>query len=165
MERSRCRYSSIWEALPSCLATLRHVDLDMNEVWISNCGSQATELAPKRGDVHWVEHGFQGFEWRIGGAAPQHISKPGPVTLARMTRVCGESVMLIASGRALEQPREKPAETYWEFSPHTFVRLNADARTFAQKVRCNHLHLVYGEYVPHLVECCRVLGVRPIVLE
>jgi L-fucose isomerase len=71
--------------------------------------------------------------------------------------------MLIAGGEALDAPRAKLDKTYWAFSPHTFVRLDSDARKFAQELRCNHLHLVYGDYVPHLLETCRVLGIRPIL--
>ena len=149
---------------PVLFGDVRHVNLERGEVWISNCGSQATELACSRREVHWVEHGFEEFEWKIGGAAPQHVSKPGRVTLARLTRVDGEHVMLIAGGECTEQSREKLKETYWGFSPHSFVKLDADARTFAQELRSNHLHMVYGDYVPHLTECCRVLGIRPIVV-
>jgi L-fucose isomerase len=149
---------------PVLFGDVRHVDLEKNEVWISNCGSQATQLAASRREVEWVAHGFQEFRWKIGGAAPQHVSKPGRVTMARLTRQAGEYVMFIASGEAVGYARSKLAETHWEFSPHSFVRLDVDARRFAQELRCNHLHMVYGDYVPHLVECCRVLGVRPIVL-
>ena len=148
---------------PVLFGDVRHVDLEQGEVWISNCGSQATELACNRGEVHWVEHGFEEFEWKIGGAAPQHVSKPGRVTLARLTRIEGDYVMLIAGGECTEQSRDKLKETYWGFSPHSFVKLDADARMFAQELRSNHLHMVYGNYVPHLIECCRVLGIRPIV--
>ena len=28
----------------------------------------------------------------------------------------------------------------------------------------HHLAMVYGDYVPHLVECCRVLGIKPILV-
>ena len=70
---------------PILFGDVRTVSLDQGEVWISNCGSQATELAKNRKEVHWVEHGFQEFEWKIGAAAPQAVSKPGRVTLARLT--------------------------------------------------------------------------------
>jgi L-fucose/D-arabinose isomerase len=149
---------------PVLFGDVRHVDLAKGEVWISNCGAQATQLARSRKDVRWIEHGFQEFKWKIGGAAPQHISRPGHVTLARLTRIAGDYIMLIAGGEALDEPPEKLGETYWEFSPHSFVKLDADPRAFAQELRCNHLHMVYGDYVPHLIECCRVLGIRPIVV-
>jgi L-fucose/D-arabinose isomerase len=149
---------------PILFGDVRTVRLEQGEVWISNCGSQATELAKSRKDVHWVEHGFKEFRWKIGAAAPQAISRPGRVTIARLTRSAGDYVMLIAGGEALDAPRAKLQETFWAFSPHTFVRLDADARRFAQELRCNHLHMVYGDYVPHLVETCRVLGIRPILV-
>lgn len=150
---------------PILFGDVRHVNLRQGEVWISNCGSQATQLARSRKEVYWVEHGFQEFEWKIGGAAPQAVSKPGRVTMARLTRIAGGYVMLIAGGECLDVPREKLNETFWSFSPHSFIKLDADPRTFAQELRCNHMSLVYGDYVPHLVECCRVLGIRPIVVD
>ena len=149
---------------PVLMADVRTVNLDQGQVWLSNCGSSATQLACSRQDVHWVEHGFREFEWKIGATCPQYVCRPGRVTLARMTRIAGEYVMLITGGECLQEPREKLEETYWEFSPHAFVKLDADPRAFAQELRCNHLHVVYGDYVPHLVECCRVLGIRPIAI-
>jgi L-fucose/D-arabinose isomerase len=150
---------------PVMFGDVRTVRLQDGEVWISNCGSQATLLAGSRRKVHWVPHGFQEFKWKIGGAAPQTVAKPGRVTLARLTRVAGDYVMLIAGGESQDYPLAKLEETYWGFSPHAFVRLDADPRRFAQELRSNHLTLVYGDFVPHLLETCRILGIRPIVVD
>ena len=114
--------------------------------------------------MHWVEHGFKEFEWKLGGAAPQAVNRPGRVTLARITRQAGDHVMLITSGECMDVPHEKLQETHWDFSPHAFVRLDADPRAVARELRSNHLSLVYGDYIPHLEETCRVLGIRPIVV-
>jgi L-fucose isomerase len=149
---------------PVLMADVRTVNLDSRQVWISNCGSSATQLAPSRNDVHWVAHGFEEYEWKLGGACPQYVVRSGDVTLARLTRDAGDYVMLIARGRALAEPREKLGETYWGFSPHAFIELEAEPREFAQALRCNHLHMVYGDYVDHLLEFCRVLDVRPILV-
>jgi L-fucose isomerase len=150
---------------PVMFGDVRTIRLQEGEVWISNCGSQATQLAASRKQVHWVEHGFQEFQWKIGGAAPQAVNKPGRVTLARLTRTAGEYVMLIVGGECLPYPLEKLKETHWVFSPHAFVKLDADPRGFAQELRSNHLSLVYGDYVPYLLETCRVLGIRPILVD
>ena len=147
---------------PVMFGDVRTIRLREGEVWISNCGSQATQLASNRKQVHWVEHGFQEFHWKIGGAAPQTVNKSGRVTLARLTRAAGEYVMLIVGGECLPYPLEKLKETHWGFSPHAFTKLDADPRAFAQELRSNHLSLVYGEFVPHLAETCRVLGIRPV---
>ena len=149
---------------PVLMADVRTVSLEKGQVWISNCGSSATQLAGSRQEVHWVEHGFQEFEWKIGGACPQYVAKPGRVTLARLTRAAGDYIMFIASGECLQEPREKLQETHWGFSPHAFIQLDCDPRVFAQELRCNHLHMVYGDYVPHLLELCRVFGIRPIMV-
>ncbi len=150
---------------PVMFGDVRTIRLKEGEVWISNCGSQATLLAASRKQVHWVEHGFQEYRWKIGGAAPQAVNKPGRVTLARLTRAAGEYVMLIAGGKCQPYPLEKLQETHWGFSPHAFVKLDADPRAFAQELRSNHLSLVYGDYAPHLVETCRVLGIKALLVE
>ncbi|MCY3947320.1 MAG: hypothetical protein OXF44_13675 [Anaerolineaceae bacterium] len=149
---------------PVMFGDVRTIRLVEGEIWISNCGSQATTLAKDRSQVHWVEHGFQEFEWKLGGAAPQAVNRPGRVTLARITRQAGEHVMLITGGECLDVPHEKLGETHWDFSPHAFVRLDADPRAVARELRSNHLSLVYGDYIPHLEETCRVLDIRPIVV-
>jgi L-fucose isomerase len=149
---------------PVMFADVRTIRLQEGELWLSNCGSQATLLADSRQQVHWVPHGFQEFNWKIGGATPQAVNKPGRVTLARLTRIAGDYVMLISSGECLPYGLDKLEETYWGFSPHGFVKLDGDALQLAQELRSNHLHLVYGDYVAHLQETCRVLGIRPIVV-
>jgi len=35
--------------------------------FLCNCGSQPTDMAPSKKDVHWVHEGLQEFEWAIGG--------------------------------------------------------------------------------------------------
>jgi L-fucose isomerase len=149
---------------PALFGDVRSVNLEENQVWISNCGSQPTQFAPTRKDVHWQQHGFKEFHWKIGACTPQYVAKDGAVTLARLTRAAGEYVMLIAQGECILEPREKLKRTYWECAPFAFVRLKADARHFAQSLRSNHIHMVYGEYLPHLLETCRALGIRPIVV-
>ena len=150
---------------PVLFADVRHVDLADRQIWLSNCGSSATQLASSRSEIRWVNHGFNEYTWKLGAATPQYVCKGGRVTLARLTRVAGEYVMLIAGGRCIEEPREKLAKTHWEFSPHAFVEVDGDARQVAEELRSNHLHMVYGDYVSHLVEACRVLEIRPIVVD
>jgi L-fucose isomerase len=150
---------------PALFGDVRSVNLEENQVWISNCGSQPTQFAPSRKDVHWQKHGFKEYRWKIGACTPQYVANGGPVTLARLTRVAGEYVMLIAPGECILEPREKLKRTYWECAPFAFVRLQADACTFAESLRSNHIHMVYGEFVPHLLETCRVLDIRPILVD
>ena len=144
---------------------VRWLDPDANVLRISNCGSQATDLAKSKKDVHWVKHGLQELPWKHGAMCPQCIGKPGRVTMARLSRIEGQYVMLIAGGESLELPREALKETYWEFSPHTFIRLDAPSERFIANLRSNHIHHMYGDWRRELIHLCRVLKIRPIPID
>jgi L-fucose isomerase len=49
--------------------------------------------------------------------------------------------------------------------PHAFTRLATSASRFLQSFPTNHIHGVYGDYVPELLQVCDLLRVRPVVLE
>ena len=146
-------------------ADVRWLDPETNVLRISNCGSQATDLAKSPKEIHWVKHGLQELPWKHGGMCPQCVSKPGRVTLARLSRISGEYVMLITGGESLDKSRDALKETYWEFSPHTFIKLDAPTPAFVDCLRSNHIHMMYGNYQNELLETCRVLNIQPVVPE
>lgn len=135
---------------------------EKNLVTLCNCGSQPTDLAPSRKEVHWVHEGLQEFEWVIGGCCPQYVAKPGRVTMARLGRINGEYVMLILSGEARQYPREKLDEINPQ-QPQAFVQLDCTPEQFIAELRCNHIHLIYGDFSRELAVLCRVLKIRPIL--
>ncbi len=132
-------------------------------VTLCNCGSQPTDFAPSRKDVHWVHEGLQEFVWKIGGACPQYVAKSGIVTMSRLSRIDGEYVLLIMKGEAIEYPREKLTEVNAQ-QPQAFVKLYASEDDFVDNLRCNHIHMVYGDYVEELKVFCEISGVRAIVI-
>ncbi|MDD2764632.1 MAG: hypothetical protein PHE83_11720 [Opitutaceae bacterium] len=146
-------------------ADVRNLDLKTNTLRISNCGSSATELAGSRKEVIWVKHGLQELPWKHGAMCPQCVSRPGRITMARLSRIAGRYVMLITGGEALAKSREALKDTYWEFSPHMFIRPDVPGKTFVANLRSNHIHTMYGEWRKELVHLCRVLGIEPIVPE
>ena len=132
-------------------------------VTLCNCGSQPTDFAPSKKDVCWVHEGLQEFVWKIGGACPQYVARPGFVTMARLGRINGEYIMLIMTGNAKEMPREKLAVVNSQ-QPQAFVEINATKEAFIENLRCNHIHLVYGDYVKEMKVLCDTLGIRPIII-
>jgi L-fucose isomerase len=146
-------------------ADVRNLDLDTNTLRISNCGSSATELARSRKEVIWVKHGLQELPWKYGAMCPQHVGRPGRLTMARLSRVAGRYVMLITGGEALAKPRKALKSTFWEFSPHTFIRPDVSGKTFVSHLRSNHIHTMYGDWRRELVHLCHVLNIEPIVPE
>jgi len=135
---------------------------EKNPVTLCNCGSQPTDMAPSKKDVHWVHEGLQAFKWVIGGCCPQYVAKPGKVTMAMLGRIAGQYVMLILLGEARAFPRGKLAEINAQ-QPQAFVELACRPEEFVAELRCNHIHLVYGAFVAELEVRCRTLGIRAIV--
>ena len=149
----------------TAMGDLRHLDPQTRILSVSNCGSQPTRLAPAPREVHWVPHGFQEFPWRIGGMAPQYVCRPGRVTLARLGRLNGRYAMMVTSGEALPAARDQLRETFWEFSPHAFIRLDCSPHAFLANLLSNHISLAYGDLARRLEWACQALDVEPIILE
>ena len=139
-----------------------YYDYEDNMIRMCNCGSQPTDFAKSRKDVTWVTEGLREFDWKIGGACPRYVGKPGKVTMARLSRINGEYVMLIITGEALEVPLEKINETNSQ-QPHVFVRLDCGQENFINSLRSNHIHVVEGNYKEELMITCEVLGIKAIL--
>jgi L-fucose isomerase len=136
---------------------------DQNEIGMANCGSSATDFAKSKKDVYWVKEGLLEFQWKLGACLPQYITREGRVTLARLSRIAGEYVLLITGGQTVEYPREKLKEINPQH-PQSYVRLDPSLATFVDNLRCNHIHFVFGDFVEELKTACWALDIRPIVL-
>jgi L-fucose isomerase len=150
---------------PVNFADLFEIDPVTRVAIIANCGSQSTQLASGPSDVRWVPNEMIQFRWVHHGMCPQYIGRPGVVTIARLSRIKGDYVMLITGGEALNVPREALEGMFAPFCPRTFVRLDCELEDLLLNMRSNHVCSVYGDYRAHLVEFCRLAGIRPIVLD
>ncbi len=149
---------------PTMFADFLVYDEKRNMVTLCNCGSQPTDFASSRKDVCWVSEGLTEFNWTMGGVCPQYVAKPGRVSMARLGRINGEYVMLVLDGEAITVPREKLIEVSSQ-QPQAFVKLNCEPDDFIEELRCNHIHLVYGDYLKELEVLCKVLNIRCIILK
>ncbi len=157
---------------PVLFADVRHYFADLDVFDLVNSGQHATYFAGKSVDpdvnLPKVELHPEGFYFPAGGASVFHIAHPGEVTLARLSREAGAYRMHIVRGEfvrlAAEQERElvTAVQPNW---PHAFTRLACRADTFLQAFPTNHIHGVYGDYVPELLQVCLILGIRPVMLE
>lgn len=139
-----------------------YYDYAENMVRMCNCGSQPTDFASSRKNVTWVTEGLREFDWVMGGACPRYVGKPGRLTVARLSRVKGRYVMLIATGNALEMPLEKIKETNSQ-QPHVFVKLDCPQDRFVESLRSNHIHVTQGDWKEELLVTCKVLDIEPVV--
>lgn len=149
---------------PVMFADFLQFDEKEHMVTLCNCGSQPTDFAPSKKDVCWVHEGLQEFQWKIGGCCPRYVAKSGLLTMARLGRIDGEYIMLIMTGDAVNFPHEKLNEVNSQ-QPQAFVKLHCTADAFIDSLRCNHIHVIYGDYTKELVAACKTLRIRPIIPE
>jgi L-fucose isomerase len=138
---------------------VNHLDLEKGILRIVNCGSMPTLLARSRKEVDLgLQYEYMG---KARGATTVLIVRESPVTIARLSRVKGEFVMLAASGKTREVERERLKESreYW---PHAFVELDCEPKNFIQNIRSNHMHLCLGDYLKDVEEFCRIKGIECI---
>lgn len=147
---------------PTMATDVLHIDYDDNLLRLCNF-SQPTDFAPSHKHVIWEPEGLGEFKWLMGGCTPQYVARAGELTLARISKIAGEYAMLILLGDSVEFPREKTREINYR-QPHVFVHPRCPMDDFIRELRCNHIHLTFGDFREELVEACRVLGIRPIVL-
>lgn len=148
---------------PVMFTDVLKIDRDKNEIGMANCGSSATDFAASKGEVHWVPEGLKEFSWKIGGTCPQYMTRAGRITIARLSRIAGQYVLLITGGETVEYPREKLRDIN-PHHPQTYVKLDCTIDTFLESLRSNHIHFVFGDYYEELAIACWALDIRPVVL-
>ena len=153
--------------LPACLLNLRFFDEAKNVFVMPNCGSAPTWFAARSADpaenLRNVRLVPSISKYAGGGAHVQFVFRPGPITLARLTRSPEGYQMFIALGETLNPGNGEVAGASPNW-PHAFVRLTAGPDELVQTLQANHLHAVAGDYRSELLTLCRLLDVRPVVL-
>ena len=123
---------------PTIFTDVQRFYKDKNEVGLMNCGSSATDFAPHKKDVYWVSEGLKEFDWKMGAACPQYITKEGRVTLAHVGRIDGEYIMLITGGTAVSYSRDKLKDLNPQHS-QSYITLDCLIDTFIENLSCNHV--------------------------
>jgi L-fucose isomerase len=138
---------------------VNHLDMDKGILRIVNCGSMPTLLARARKEVDLgLQYEYMG---KARGATTVLVVRESPVTVARLSRVKGEFVMLAARGRTREVERERLKESRDQW-PHAFVELECDPKSFLRNIRSNHMHLCLGDHLSDVEEFCRIKGIECI---
>jgi L-fucose isomerase len=138
---------------------VNHLDVEKGILRIVNCGSMPTLLARARKEVDLgLQYEYMG---KAQGATTVLVVRESPVTLARLSRVKGEFVMLAAKGRTREEERGRLKESRDQW-PHAFVELDCDPKTLLQNIRSNHMHLCLGDHLKDVEEFCRIKGIECI---
>jgi len=151
---------------PVLFADVRHYFADRG-IWdLENSGQHATWFAARSDDpadnmarVHLYPADFY---FPAGGASVHHLAAPGPVTLARLSRLDGHYRMQVTLG-AFETYDDETNEALMRQStyawPHAFCRMDAPAEVFLSRFGANHVHAVPGDITAELAAVCRFLDI------
>ncbi len=146
---------------PLFTADVNLVDKKTGIVRLIDDGAGAITLAQNPKDV---KLSYQPrLECKASGVCTGLVCKPGRITLARLSRVQGMYVMLIAAGEAIEGEPAWLEECGYPMWPHAFLKLDGDLEFFVQNLRSEYIHMAYGDLSEDLLQTCELLGIEPII--
>lgn len=145
---------------------LQHIDRKTKEIKIIGDGAVPPSLADASDPAGFATHGIP-TEGAAGGISVKLTCKPGKGVLARVGRVDGEFVMVIArcevfvpSADELEKRKLECGIPFW---PHAFVKVEGDLDMLIDNYNNEYGVLGYGEALyEELVAFCEQTGIEPI---
>ena len=146
---------------PLFTADVNLVDKKSGIVRLIDDGAGAITLAanPKEVKLSYQPR----LECKASGVCTGLVCQPGRITLARLSRVQGMYVMLIAAGEAIEGEPAWLEECGYPMWPHAFLKLDGDLDFFVQNLRSEYIHMAYGDLTEDLLQTCEMLGIEPVV--
>jgi L-fucose isomerase len=145
----------------SLFGDINHVDIDRRILRVVNCGSMPTTMARSRKDVDiGLQYEYMG---KARGATTVFGVREAPVTLARLSRIKGNFVMLAFEGNTFEVQKSRFEEARGQW-PHAFVQLGCDCKKLVQNFRSNHIHACFGHHLRELEEFCRLKDIEFVSL-
>ncbi|MEN3185696.1 MAG: hypothetical protein ABDK94_00425 [Atribacterota bacterium] len=147
---------------------LQHIDIIKKELKIIGDGAIPPSLAGKVGPAGFSQHGIP-TEGSAGGLAVQAICKVGEGVLARLGRISGAFVMVLARVSIFEPSPEEVSERLREcgipFWPHGFVRVHGDMGQLLEFWTNEYACLGYGEELyPALMDFCKMTDIRIVTV-
>ena len=156
---------------PGLFGDVSHIDYRTQTLYIPNCGGMCTWFACRAKDP---SENLKRIQIRPamrpgGGGMTYFTCAPGPVTLARLYRRAGEYRMAILPGEGVELSQEEQDEFVKARGRHqlptAFVKVQADLDRFVEEFGSNHICAVAGIHVHDLEHLCRILHIRPVVMD
>ncbi|NLF26413.1 MAG: hypothetical protein GX592_00840 [Clostridiales bacterium] len=149
---------------PVYYGDLQHVDRKAREAKIIGDGAVPPSLADDRDPAGFAGHGIP-TEGAAGGLSVKLTCSPGPCALARLGRIEGEFVLVVAKGEVFvpDNLEERKLECGIPFWPHAFVKLDdsVDIDTLLEYYMNEYGVLGYGEHlVEELGAFCEVMGIQ-----
>jgi L-fucose isomerase len=148
-----------------------HMDVEKRILYLPNCGGMCSWFAGRSDDPadNLGRITLRPSVRPGGGATTYFTAAPGPITLARLYRVCGEYRMAIIPGATVHMTDEDLAEFVRERGKHqlptAFVKVECDLDRLVDEFGSNHISGVAGLWVAELVRLCEMLDIEPVVMD
>ncbi|RLI26385.1 hypothetical protein DRO57_01185 [Candidatus Bathyarchaeota archaeon] len=141
--------------------TIRHPEKD-NLVLLWHCGNAPPSLAcqgcPVKLRYHSIICRQLGVEKTYGTG--EFRLKPGVVTINRLAEYDGEFKLLITKGRVVEEPLYTRGSYSWV----EVEDLDRLYRVLVEEGFVHHASMIHGDYTREILEACRFLGIKPVVV-
>ncbi|MBI4377611.1 MAG: hypothetical protein HY578_00790 [Nitrospinae bacterium] len=141
---------------------VEYVDVRTGKIHMVSCGAAAPSLAGNKSKAGI--YAGPPIEGEAGGYSVTMESREGDVTLARLSRVKGEYVMVIAAGKLYPCKKSDIEACGFINLPHFNIMLEGNAEIFLQNLRSQYMHFVCDNIKDELITVCRLLGIRPILV-
>ena len=151
-------------------ADVSHMDEEKKILYLPNCGGMCSWFASRsdRAAENLARIDLRPSVRPGGGATTYFTAAPGPITLARLYRVCGKYRMAIIPGDVINLSAEDLAAFVKARGRHqlptAFVRVDADLHRFVEEFGSNHISGVAGTWVRELIQLCQILDVEPVLM-
>ena len=151
---------------PVYYGDLQHVDKKAKEIKVIGDGAVPPSLADPSDPPGFAGHGIP-TEGAAGGLSVKLTCKPGKCLLARLGRVNGEFVMILAKGEVFvpDNLTERKRECGIPFWPHAFIKVEGDIDALVQAYMNEYGVLGYGEHLyGDIAAFCEIMGIRLVKL-
>ncbi len=147
---------------------LQHIDRKTKEIKIIGDGACPPSLAGKIGPAGFAEHGIP-TEGEAGGLSVKLVCKVGEGVIARLGRIDGNFIMVIANVSIFEPSENEIEDRLKEcgipFWPHGFVKVHGDIETLLQYWTNEYACLGYGkDLASALADFCEQVGIKTVLI-
>ncbi|NIA06488.1 MAG: hypothetical protein GWP14_02430 [Actinobacteria bacterium] len=125
---------------PVFQADVNRVDRKTNEMVMLSCGTAPLNIAASPKDVELPAR--PELEGGTGGVCVVLQAKPGPATLARISRVENDYVCHLSTGQTFKADKKLHAQCGFPSMPHAFVKLDGDPDKFIRNCYSQYIYLI-----------------------
>ncbi len=156
--------------MPTMFADVSHLDPASSIIYLPNCGAYTAWFAGRSNDPYenLAKIDLREANRPAGGSITLFTTAPGPVTLARLTRMAGEYRMYIIKGEMVTPEPERAEEFAKSRGKHqlptAYIKANIDYEKLVNEFDSNHIAGVGVDCVDSLVAACEILGI-PVTVD